>query len=464
MTVGIYVRVSTIEQAKEGYSISAQRERLKAYCTVQGWDDYKFYVDEGISAKDTNRPQLQAMLKHVEEGIIDTVLVYRLDRITRSVVDLHTLLQMFEKHNCNFKSATEIYDTTTAMGRLLITIVGSFAQFERENTGERVRMGQIEKARQGQFSAPAPFGFRKKDYTLVVHEEEKEVILDIVNRVNKGTSIRQIANYLNGKGLQPIRGYQWHIGTILSLLKNPALYGALRWLDEVVEGTHEPIISKEEFEHIGKILHSRQNFKKRETENIFIYQMKITCPQCGNRLSCQRQYYYRKSEDRKVINNSYRCQACALNNKTGLTVSEIKIDKAFTDYMKDHTLDAAPSPEQKKEEDEKERILTSIAKIEKQREKYQRGWSNELITDEEFSERMQETKVMIDELENELEKIEPVKEVLDTEKVKVIVKNFKINWFKLSSVEKREFMSQFIEDIEFERVGSTVRVLDVHFI
>lgn len=124
-SVGIYVRVSTDEQAKEGYSISAQKEKLKAYCVSQGWASFKFYVDEGKSAKDTHRPSLELLLRHIEQGIIDTVLVYRLDRLTRSVRDLYTLLDYFDKYNAVFRSATEVYDTGSATGRLFITLVAA---------------------------------------------------------------------------------------------------------------------------------------------------------------------------------------------------------------------------------------------------------------------------------------------------------------------------------------------------
>jgi site-specific DNA recombinase len=149
MKVAAYIRVSTQMQVEDGYSLSAQRERLKAFAYSQGWEIVKFYVDEGLSAKDMDRPDLQRMLKGVREGIFDIVLVYKLDRLTRSVIDLDKLLTEFSKHDVMFKSSTEVYDTTTATGRLFIRLVASMAQWERENLGERVRFGMQEKARKG---------------------------------------------------------------------------------------------------------------------------------------------------------------------------------------------------------------------------------------------------------------------------------------------------------------------------
>src|SRR5690606_20802886 len=145
MTVGIYIRVSTREQVLEGYSIDAQKENLTNYCKSQGWKDYQFYVDEGISAKDTKRPQLQKLLADIEDGQIKMILVYRLDRFTRSVTDLYQMLDMIDKHGCSFKSATEIYDTSSAMGRMFIGLVALLAQWERENMGERIEVALVER-------------------------------------------------------------------------------------------------------------------------------------------------------------------------------------------------------------------------------------------------------------------------------------------------------------------------------
>ena len=200
MKTGIYIRVSTDEQAKEGYSIPAQRNRLEAFCVSQGWDIIGFYVDEGISAKDTNRPELQRMLKHIENGIIECVLVYRLDRLTRSVRDLYELLDVFEKHDCKFKSATEVYDTTTPMGRLFITIVAALAQWERENLGERVRMGMQEKAEEGKWVVNTPpygYDIDKENDALVINENEAVIIRKIFNMYLSGMGTHKIAYILS---------------------------------------------------------------------------------------------------------------------------------------------------------------------------------------------------------------------------------------------------------------------------
>lgn len=462
MTVAIYVRVSTEEQVKEGFSISAQREKLKAFCKVHDWKEYKFYVDEGISAKDTNRTQLQLMLDHIKKGMIKTVLVYRLDRLTRSVLDLYQLLDIFEENNCKFKSATEVYDTTTAMGRMFITLVAAMAQWERENLGERVRMGQIEKARQGRYSAKAPFGFNKDENDkLIINNDEKQVILTMIEKIQQGYSIRQLANYLDNSGIPPIRGYQWHMTSILTILKNPAIYGATKWLDEIIENTHEGIITKKEHDHLIQIFNERRNKKKRKVSSIFIYQMKLICPKCGNHLTCERAVYQKK-DGTLSESNFYRCQPCAHNKRKAISVSERKLEKGFMKYMEFLQFDYVPDVKDDSQ-NEKETITKEIERIKKQREKYQKAWSNDLMTDEEFTERMQETKMGLDELIKKLNDIQPVTEQIDVENIKEIVNNFKLNWIKLEPKEKHQFLNMFIKEIHFQKNDSNVDVTKVLF-
>ncbi|KIL46200.1 recombinase family protein [Jeotgalibacillus campisalis] len=462
MTVGIYIRVSTEEQAKEGYSISAQREKLKAFCLSQDWTDFRFYPDEGVSAKDLKRSEMQLMMKHIQEKKIDTVLVYRLDRLTRSVRDLHVLLDFFEQHGCTFKSATEVFDTTTAMGRLFVTIVGALSSWERENLGERVQFGQIEKARQGEFAAPAPLGYDKINSKLHINEKEAEIVRDMVQRAIDGQSARQISNNFNERGVPTIRGYRWHIATILSILRNPALYGATRWKDEVIENTHEGIISKEEFLKLRKIIQSRQNFKVRDVKSIFIFQMKIECPTCKAKLTCERSKYERKKDKVLVETNGYRCQNCTLNQRPAIRASELKLLKALDTYMAN--LEIAPSPKKAKSPaDAAEKIRAEIVAIDRQRTKYQKAWSMDLMTDDEFSARIRETKNERDALEKKLKKTEGKEPEVDYAKMHRVLNNFNKNWSLMKPDTRRKFMQRFIEKIEIKKEDGRVEITRVHF-
>lgn len=457
MTVGIYIRVSTEEQVKEGYSISAQREKLKAFCLAQDWDDFKFYVEEGLSGKTTKRPKLNELFKHIEQGSIKTLLVYRLDRLTRSVRDLHKLLDELEKYGCRFKSATEVYDTSTAMGRMFITIVASIAQWESENLGERVRMGQIEKARQGEWAAQAPYGFKKVEKRLVQDPERIAVLKDIIDKIESGYSFRKLANYLTLKQVKNVRSSQWHVGSLLTLLSNPALYGAMRWRDEVIEGTHEGIMTKKEFQKLQALISSRQNQKKRDVKSVFIFQMKIKCPTCGSHLTSERSVYHRKKDKTQIENNAYRCQVCALKGITPFRVPEKFVIRALKDYMEGlTTVEALDEADTTLPATRLHTLQKEIAKVEAQRIKYQKAWSMDLMTDDEFTKQMNDTKRIVEDLNEEIKvlQVAPVHKA-DLEEVREMAMLFTVNWDELTNTEKREFVERFIQHIEIDRYGES---------
>ena len=475
MTVGIYIRVSTEEQANEGYSISAQRERLKAFCVAQNWQEHKFYVDEGISGRNTNRPQLKKLMKDIEAGHINVLLVYRLDRLTRSVRDLHKILDELDKRNCIFRSATEIYDTSTAMGRMFITIVAAIAEWESANLGERVVMGQIEKARQGEWAAQPPYGFYKDEHhKLHIHEEQIKAVKLMVQKVREGLSFRQLAIYMNTTEHKPKRGYKWHIRTLLDLMHNPALYGAMYWKGEIYENTHEGIMTKDEFEQLQKIITSRQNYKKRNVTSHFVYQMKIVCPDCGSRCTSERYTWKRKTDNAREVRNSYRCQVCALNqpDKTSFSVREVKVDEALIEYMNDLILHPSTIGEVT-EKDEATEIQKELKQIENKREKYQRAWASDLITDDEFKNRMDESRLRYEELQKELKGLRGnSRSNVNIERVYETAEQFVENYPELTQEERRNFVQTFIENISIDVIEPTkakgyrnqiIKIADVSF-
>ena len=172
MRAALYIRVSTDEQAREGFSIDAQKRKLLAYAESQDWDVTSILVDDGYSAKDLNRPAMQELLEKVRGEEIDVVLVFKLDRLTRSVKDLYHLLDEFARHDVGFRSSQEQFDTTTTMGRAMLGILGIFAQWERETIAERVRMGMEQKVREGKKpGGKYPYGY-DRDGNLIPEEAE----------------------------------------------------------------------------------------------------------------------------------------------------------------------------------------------------------------------------------------------------------------------------------------------------
>ncbi len=231
MRTGIYVRVSTEEQV-DGFSINAQIDKLTKYIDVCGWEYVDIYIDEGISGKNiSNRKAINRLICDVCNHRINNVLVYKLDRITRSVKDLIYLIELFDKYNCTFNSMTEKIDTSNAVGRMFIKIIGIFAEFERENLAERVSMGYEQKTREGNYTnCNGVYGY---DYVngvgLVLNEEESLVVKRIYNYFLDGNSMLSIVRKLESEFIKTKRGGKWRVSTIKSILTNPLYIGRVRY-------------------------------------------------------------------------------------------------------------------------------------------------------------------------------------------------------------------------------------------
>ncbi len=229
----LYCRVSTQEQATEGYSLDAQLAQLEAFCSSQGWQPQRRFVEEGYSAKSLDRPQLQALLGEIRSRRLrePLVLVWRLDRLTRSVADLYTLLSVFEEHGCAFRSITEPFETQTAVGKLFVTLIAAMAQWERENLIERVRLGQMHQVTKTEDWAggPAPYGYRLVDKRLEVDPEAAAVVREVYERFLREGNLYAIARSLDARGIPAPGGRGWGAQRLRYILTNPVYAGIRAW-------------------------------------------------------------------------------------------------------------------------------------------------------------------------------------------------------------------------------------------
>lgn len=248
MTVALYCRVSTDEQAQQGFSIDHQRERLIAYCHSQGWDDYRLYIDDGYTGTNLDRPELSRMLQHIEGGQIQTVVVYKLDRLSRRQKDaLYLLEDVFDRRGCSFKSATEPFDTSTPLGKAMLGILAVFAQLERDTIIERTTSGRRTRIRRGLwYGGRPPFGYRwdRERQQLIIVPEHAEIVRQIYKQYLQGKSLSELADWF---ALRVSVVKLDHNG-IRRLLERIVYTGHLSTgTQETVKGRHEAVISNELF-------------------------------------------------------------------------------------------------------------------------------------------------------------------------------------------------------------------------
>lgn len=442
----------------EGFSIDAQKENLVNYCKSQGWKDYRFYIDEGISAKDTNRPQLQLLMQHIKEKKIDMILVYRLDRFTRSVSDLYQMLDTIDQYGCTFKSATEMYDTSSAMGRMFIGLVALLAQWERENIGERIEVALVERARQLKTIGLAPYGFRIEHERYVISEEQAPTLRAVLQSISEGMTINAVCVELNQKGAKPPQsGGRWYPSTLRNILRNPALYGGYYYKGETVEGAFQGYMTKAEWLTLQEKLNGRRRRQVRGQTTDAAFRGVLLCPECGHNLSPA---FNRSKKTNEKMSYMYRCSDCRDVRNIHKTYSEKKLIRALLDYMdqlndmelQEINVDSSNSSSEKD-------LTLSIEKTKQQRLKFQRIWSEGIMSDDEFYKLMRETDEKIKSMQQEMERSAPVEEENDWELLKELAISFNRNFMAFTPAERSTFVSSFIKRIEFKIVREAVEGL-----
>lgn len=443
MRVAIYVRVSTDEQAKEGFSIPAQRERLRAFCESQGWEIAHEYIEEGWSAKDINRPKMQQMLRDIKKNKFDIVLVYRLDRLTRSVLDLYLLLQTFDGNNVSFRSATEVYDTSTAMGRLFITLVAALAQWERENLAERVKFGIEQMIDEGKKpGGHSPYGYKfDKDFNCEVIEDEANTVQMIFQLYCDGFGYRAIAERLNELNIKPRLAKQWNHNSIRDILMNDMYIGTYRWGGKVIPNNHPPLITDIMFKSAQKVIKGKAVNTSRKGK--FMLTGILNCGHCDNNM----QGFYDK-RDQKTY---YRCMKCNRITQDLKILELLIIETHEIITSKEYFLSKI------KQQSEESSVSVNINDIEKQiskvqaqREKWYDVYSDENnpIPKEDLFKRINDLNQQEIELQSQLDEIE-IPEETPEEKYKKLsqLKDFKLHFEMADDFRKKEMLHSLYEKV-----------------
>src|SRR5271169_6836762 len=287
----IYTRVSTDQGLEQDFnSLDAQREACEAYIKSQAHEGWRLvrdrYDDGGFSGGSMDRPALQKLLADVRAKRIDAIVVYKVDRLTRSLADFAKLVELFDANGVSFVSVTQSFNTTTSMGRLTLNVLLSFAQFEREVTGERIRDKIAASKRKGIWMGGVPpLGYDVRERRLVVNPAEAETVRHIYERYLELECVRQLSKELEQRGIKSkVRvsrngiksgGCRFSRGALYELLANPIYIGEVRHKQERHPGQHEAILSKELWERVQQRL-NQNAARGRGTSN-----RSITSPLAG---------------------------------------------------------------------------------------------------------------------------------------------------------------------------------------
>lgn len=301
---GLYCRVSTDIQM-EGYSIDAQKDFLKSYCKMHEIDNYEFYIDGGYSGSNINRPDMQRLIEDVEDHKIDIVVVFKLDRLSRSQKDtLYLIEEVFNPNDCGFVSIKENFDTNTPFGKAMVGILSVFAQLERETILERTRIGRKKRAEEGLWygtgNLPFAYDYDEKKGILVPNKEKVEIVNKMVELYLQGMPMTQVGALF---GLQD--------QTVRSIFTSPVGLGKIPYKDEIFEGQHEPIMTQETYDKLQQKMKERAVTYKHAN---YLLAGKIVCGKCGAKYRYQkagtssiRLYCYSQQTSKKNLIKDANC-------------------------------------------------------------------------------------------------------------------------------------------------------------
>lgn len=331
--VAIYCRVSTTEQAEEGYSIDEQKRKIREYCEREGHEIYNLYKDRGISGKNiNNRPGIKRLLQDATNNKFDLVIVWKLNRISRKLLDILNIVELLDKHNIAFRSLTESFETETPSGKLQLNIMGAIGEFERETIAENVKMGMLARAREGRWNGGVVLGYdvveipsdgkKRKNSKLEINEKEACAVRRIFELYSQGNGYKAVVNRINKEGYKTKKNNQFAVATVKEILNNPVYIGKIRYNvrqdwskkrrnkinpDPIIsEGQHESIIDIETWNKVQVILKERSKKHNKVYDSEFPLTGILKCPVCGAGMTISRSTSKRKDGTKRVL-EYYSC-------------------------------------------------------------------------------------------------------------------------------------------------------------
>lgn len=455
----IYIRVSTTEQATEGYSVAAQKDKLTAYCKLRDWIIQDIYIDAGYTGSNINRPGLQRLLQNLNE--IELVLVYKLDRLSRSQRDiLYLVEEKFLINDIDFVSIMENFDTSTPFGRAMIGILAVFAQLERETIVERTKLGKERRAKEGYWNGgPAPIGYDLMDGKLVVNEYEAMQVKKVFD-LHKRYGQNKTAQIMNSLGYKTKYG-NWQGKSIARITTNPIYIGMIHYKNTIYKGVHDPIIQRQEFEEIQKIINSKS--KKKISKSKYLLGGLIWCGYCGARLKAgfsttgkkgKKFYYYVCYSVSKYPIHMVKDQNCKGRYWKMAELENIvlkKIEKKQLDKNKFISEYNRYYDDNKESVNEIELLENKIIDIEKQIDRLIKLYQFDKIPLQILSAKVDKLHQEKNSLEKNIKNCKSDKNTnndkIPLEALLIIFKNFQLIWKEATQLEKKQILNMLIKKV-----------------
>ena len=469
-SAGIYIRVSTFDQAREGFSLGEQEERLKEFCKFKKYNIYKVYQDAGISAKNDKRPAYQEMIEDVKKGNINVIVALKLDRLTRSVYDIEKLMKFVNDYECDIDCMADESNTTTSNGRMVMRIMTSVSQNEIEKCSERTKFGMAGAIKNGHIPNRTGLGFKRENKKLVPDPLTKDIIVRIFDLYLEGKSHQAIANIYNKeKVLGKTNWYDSTIQKILSneLYKGDYVNGKRTKHPTYYENVIEPIVSKEKWESCQ--YQKLRNARHYERTATYLFTNKLKCSKCGNFLGGHattktngKKYYY------------YKCNTC----KTYF--NEIDVEKELKAFMlelakQDDLINNYYTPFIKsKLEDKTEDYKKEIKDLDKQLDRIKTAYINGVVKLEDFDKEIKHIEYQKSDLEKRQKGQKQYEDLSFTLNDLLIIQDIQEiefytnpdvlnNWSNKSKEDKQKIIGKYIDNITIEKKNNKFEISNIEF-
>ena len=472
---GLYMRVSTEDQAREGFSLPEQKERLEAYCKFKGFVIKDYYTDAGISAKTGNyRPEFERLKEDIKSKKINTIIALKQDRITRSIFDWEELMRFLEENDAYLDCVNDDINTTNANGKMVSRILMSVSQQEIERTSERTKVGLAGAIKQGHIPHQAPLGYKHENKKLVIDHLTKDVVIRIFELYHKGMSYQKISTLFNKE--QVLGKTNWRDSSIVAILENEIykgdfVHGKRTKHPTYYENVVEPIVSKEMWEECQ--VQKKKNSKSYQRTLTYLFLQKLRCPKCNRILggkATQKKngniYYY------------YYCHDCKINFKESL------VEEYFNDFVNELVeYDSVvnqfflPMINQKFDEPQEE-LKKDINKQKDKLERIKRAYINGVFSLEEYDDERKLVESALEKLQNELEEATSCEtlnftpqdillkrdiDYINKVKLEKEYKERTKTWKDYTREEKSELIMKYVDDIKLGILNNYIYVDNINF-